>query len=289
MTKFLAAALQLGPASPTIGETTERILALIDKAAAAGVRLAALPELALTPYFAAEVHSDLDRYTSLSDNAAAMEAISARVKAANMAITVPFAELAGNEVYNSMAIFDDEGKQVGTFRKMHIPGQVDPKPEGAFTILEKRYFLPGDLGFGVFDTGPGKVGGLICYDRRFPESFRSLANNGADVICVGYNTPAMKPGTIASGRRASELAMQAGAYSTGTYVLGVGKAGVEGGVKYIGGSVIIGPDGMVIKRAKSAGDEMIVAEIDLDRQQAIRDRWNFPVNRRTDYVMTAAV
>ena len=73
-------------------------------------------------------------------------------------------------------------------------------------------------------------------------------------------------------------------------MLGVGKAGVEGGVRFIGGSVIIGPDGMIVKRAKSAGDEMILAEIDLDKQTAIRARWNFAVNRRSgDYVITGAV
>jgi predicted amidohydrolase len=286
---ILAAALQLGPASTTIRQTVERILVLIDSAAKQGVTLAGLPELALTPYFAAQVHSDLDAYTSLEQNQWAIDTIGAALKSAKMACSVPFAEIKGQAIYNSMAFIDAKGKRIGTFRKMHIPGQVEPKEDGSMTILEKRYFAPGDLGFGVFDAGSVRIGGLICYDRRFPEAYRSLANNGADVMCVGYNTPVMGGGTLAGARRASELAMCGGAYSTATHIIGTGKAGTEGKVRYIGGSLIIGPDGVILNKAKTNGDEVVLAEIDLEKQAKVRERWNFEVNRRpADYVMTAA-
>ena len=288
---ILAAALQLGPASRTIEAMVERILALVETAGAAGVKLAVLPELALTPYFAAMVHHELDVFVDEAANQPATKAIAAAAAAQGMAIVVPFAERAGNQIYNSMAFFDDQGKLAGNFRKMHIPGQVDPKEDGSFTIMEKRYFAPGDLGFGAFDTGVAKLGGLICYDRRFPESYRSLAINGADIICVGYNTPVMpnSPGaTLAAARRASELAMCGGAYSNATYVIGAGKAGVENKVRYIGGSLIIGPDGVILKRARTAGDEVVMAEIDLDKQKVMRERWAFDKNRRpADYVLEA--
>lgn len=287
---ILAAALQLGPANTTIRQTVERILVLIDSAARRGVTLAGLPELALTPYFAAQVHSDLDPYVSLTENQWAIATISAALKSAKMACSVPFAEIEDQSLYNSMAFIDASGKRVGTFRKMHIPGQVEPKADGSMTILEKRYFAPGDLGFGVFDAGGLRLGGLICYDRRFPEAYRSLANNGADVMCVGYNTPVMGGGTLAAARRASELAMCGGAYSTATHIIGAGKAGTEGNVRYIGGSLIIGPDGVILNKARTNGDEVVLAEIDLEKQAKVRERWNFEVNRRpADYVMTAAV
>ncbi len=165
MTKFQVAALQLGPASASIAHTTERILTLLDKAAERGVTLSVLPELALTPYFAAKVHDLAQAYANDAENAAALEAVSAKARETGMAVVLPFAEMSGNRIFNSMAFLDDKGRRVGLFRKMHIPGFDEPKPNGEMTILEKRYFQPGDLGFGVFDMGNLKLGGLICYDR----------------------------------------------------------------------------------------------------------------------------
>jgi predicted amidohydrolase len=283
---FLAAALQLGPSGPSIEATTARILPLLDQAASEGVKLVVLPELALTPYFGATVHDRALEYASKADNDAALSAMAEKAKTHGMAIVVPFAEQAGNRVYNSMAFISAEGKQVGLFRKVHIPGFVEPKPNGEMTILEKRYFEPGDLGFGVFDLGPVKAGGLICYDRRFPEAYRSLMLNGADIICVGYNTPVMPGGTLTAARRASELAMTGGVYSNGSFVIGAGKAGVEAGVRFIGGSVIIAPDGSILRKARTMQDELVIAEIDMEKQAAARKRWAFDTNRKpSEYVM----
>lgn len=284
---FIAAAIQLGPASPSISETATRIVNLLGQARDQGVVLASLPELALTPYFAAEVHADISRFASADENADAMERISCAAREAGIAMTLPFAEIDRECLFNSMAVLDSDGSRKGTFRKVHIPGQPEPKADGAFTIMEKRYFTAGDLGFGVFDTAPAKLGGLICYDRRFPESYRSLQVNGAEVICIGYNTPVSPGGPgLAKGRRASELAMRSGAYFTGSYILAAGKAGWEGGVQYIGGSLVIAPDGEILKKAKSNGDEVIAAEIDLVKVHAIRARMNHAENRRPDvYVM----
>lgn len=283
---MLVAALQLGPAAPTITETADRILALVEKAGAAGVTLAVLPELALTPYFAAEVHEDLTPFVNPEENQTAIDAIAARAAQFGMALVLPFAEQNNAGLYNSMSFIDNKGSRVGTFRKMHIPGQVDPKADAPITILEKRYFLPGDLGFAVHDLGAVKVGGLICYDRRFPESYRSLSINGAEIIAVAYNTPVMPGGTLGQARKASELAISAGAYFTGTAVIAAGKAGKENGVRYIGRSFVVGSDGSILARAKTNHDEMILAELDLDRQVKIRERWAFATNRRPDeYVM----
>lgn len=284
---MLVAALQMGPAGSSIAQTTERVLALIDKAAQKGVQLAVLPELALTPYFAAEIHDNLDPWTSAAENRAALDAIMALGKSHRMSLVVPNAELDGSQLFNSMAFIHREGRQTGTFRKMHIPGEIEPKPDAKITILEKRYFTPGNLGFGVHDVGNLKIGGLICYDRRFPEAYRSLAINGAELIAVGYNTPVMPGGTLGQARRASELAITAGAYYTGTTIIAAGKAGRENRVRYIGGSFVVGPDGTMLARAKTNGDEVVLAEFDADKQRKIRERWAFDRNRRpADYVMS---
>ncbi|MGY3361857.1 putative amidohydrolase [Bradyrhizobium sp. GM0.4] len=285
---FTAAAIQLGPASPTIAETADRIIELIDAAGSRGVKLASLPELALTPYFATTVQ-DVARHTAVSENEAALARIAARASRYGLALSVPYAEQVGSELFNSMAFIDGEGRRIGVHRKVHIPGQIEPKPDGAFTCLEKRYFCPGDLGFEAFDTGIARIGGLICYDRRFPESYRSLAAAGAQVILTGYNSPVFPGTTVSKGRRSSELSMREGAHSTTTYVLGAGKAGNEGGVTFIGGSLIIAPDGEIIAKAKTMGDEVVTAEIDISHVEAMRERWNMAADLRPDVYRIEAV
>jgi predicted amidohydrolase len=283
------AALQLGPAGSTIAETADRIVTLVRSAAAGGVVIGVLPELALTPYFAAEIHDSLDLWADENENKVAVSRIASAAAESGMAIIIPFAERSGGALYNSMAFVDTSGRHVGTFRKMHIPGHVEPQPDAKVTILEKRYFKAGDNGFDAYDIGPVKAGGLICYDRRFPESYRSLANNGAELICVGYNTPVMPGGSLRQSRRASELAICGGAYSTGTYAIAAGKAGRESGMTYIGGSFVCDAGGMIIAKARTNGDEAVIAGIDLEKQASVRKRWDFARNRRPgDYVLVQA-
>lgn len=283
---MLVAALQLAPAGASIPETVERILALVDKAGTAGVQLAVLPELALTPYFAGEVHDDLTPYTDVAQNAHAIEEISRRSSQYGMALVLPYAEQTASGLFNSMAFIHRNGHVAGTFRKVHIPGSVEIIP-GKPRALEKRYFRPGDLGFGAYDVGDLKVGGLICYDRRFPESYRSLMLNGAEVIAVGYNTPVIAESTLSQSRYVSELSITAGAYFTGTSVIAAGKAGKENGKQYIGYSAVVGPDGVKLARARSLRDEVVIAPLDFAKQKRIRDRWAFSENRHPErYVMS---
>ncbi|WP_353474740.1 nitrilase-related carbon-nitrogen hydrolase [Salipiger sp. H15] len=284
MTKFLAAALQLGPASETMAETTDRILELMAQAAGQGARLAVLPELALQPYFAAHVHADLSRWTDPGETETALGRIAAACERLGLGLSVSHAEPREAGLYNSMTFIGPDGRTCGMFRKVHIPGTLEPDPAREVNILEKRYFAPGNLGFPVYEmagvTGGGlNTGGLICYDRRFPESWRSLMLNGAELFCVCYNTPVMNGATLEQARHASELAICGGAYSNATWTIAAGKGGVENGISFIGGSFICGPDGVIVARAGTMGDEVVLAELDMARQQALRARWNFGQTR----------
>ncbi|WP_304608361.1 nitrilase-related carbon-nitrogen hydrolase, partial [Gluconobacter kondonii] len=83
------------------------------------------------------------------------------------------------------------------YRKVHLPGSVEPRPGAKYQQLEKRYFEYGDLGFPVFRSGQQwrntLMGMLICNDRRWPEAWRSLALQGMELLCVGYNSAAYDP------------------------------------------------------------------------------------------------
>ncbi len=282
MSKYLVAAAQLGPVSPTRAQTAERIVRLVEQAGREGVRLAVFSELALSSYFATVVHDDVTPFLE-SDLPSPETAPIFRAAATHgVAVVLPFAERQGATCYNSAALIDTSGREVGRYRKTHIPGQVEPADDGSFRILEKRYFAPGDLGFLVYDSPVGRLGMLICYDRRFPEAYRCLALGGAEVIAIGYNTPVFPGSTLAKGQAQSELCMRAGAYANGVHVIAAGKAGVEGGVEYIGGSVVIDPSGEILRKAATDGDELVLAEIDAKAAADLRGRLNLEINRRPD-------
>lgn len=193
-----------------------------------------------------------------------------------------YAELAvesGAERRFNTSILVDRGRIVGKYRKIHLPGHSEHEPWRAFQHLEKRYFEHGDLGFPVFDTFGGRMGMCLCDDRRWPETFRVLGLRGAEMIMLGYNTPLHYPPAPEHDHLQNfhnHLCMQAGAYANGAWVVATAKAGCEEGCDLIAGSCIIAPTGEIVAQAQGLEDELVIAEIDLDRCREIRENiFNF--------------
>jgi predicted amidohydrolase len=131
------------------------------------------------------------------------------------------------------------------------------------------------------------VGLLICNDRRWAESYRVLALQGAELVCLGYNTPVKTPHLPETDPLAdfqSHLSMQAGAYQNSLWVVGAAKAGIEEGVDQIGGSAVFAPSGEIVARARTKDDELVVAEIYLDMSARYRkDIFSFSQHRRPEH------
>jgi len=287
VTKHLVAAAQLGPAAPTHAGTVSRIVTLINAAADAGVALVVFPELALSPYFAAAIHDDVSGWFEQEMPSPETRVIFDLAAKRQITVMLPFAELQGDRSFNSAVLIDAQGNEAGRYRKVHVPGRVDPPTDGSRACYEKRYFTPGDLGYPCSDAVVGKLGMLICYDLRFPESYRCYALAGAEVIAIGYGTDL---GTDLKGNRALERAqerheipMRAGAIANGLYIIASGKAGVEEGTPYIGGSCIIAPSGEIIAKGQTDGDELVVAEIDREEVAQSRERLNLALNRHPEH------
>lgn len=276
----LVAAGQLGPADATRAGTIKRIVALIRQAGDAGVRLLVLPELALSPYFAAEVHADIGAFVEPGFPSEETRPIAAAVRDTGVVTVVPHAERQGDVVYNSSVVLGTDGAVAGWYRKSHIPGQVEPGKPGEFAILEKRYFAPGDLGFPLHASPAGPFGIGICYDRRFPELYRCYALAGASLVACCFNTPVMAGETIESTQEAQELAVRGGAIANAVAVIAAGKAGVEGGVRFSAGSCVIDHKGRILAKASTEGDELVTAELDLAAAAAARERMDLAGNRR---------
>ena len=166
-----------------------------------------------------------------------------------------------------MTLVDQAGLEVATFKKVHIPGHAANEPGRPFQHAERYYFEPSPDGFGVWDAFGGRVGMMICNDRRWPESYREMGLQGVELILCGYNTPlhyVPDPTQDPLQGFHNGLVMQAGAYQNGTFVVGVAKGGVEEGVDSLAESQIIAPSGEVLAKAVTTGDELIWADCDLD-------------------------
>ena len=158
------------------------------------------------------------------------------------------------------------GRWSGRYRKVHIPGHEHNEPWRPFQHAERHFFEPGKE-FPVWRAFGGVVGMAICNDRRWPETYRVMGLQGAELILIGYNTPlyyAPDPQQNALQAFHNHLVMQSGAYQNGAYVVGVAKGGIEEGVDSLAQTVIIAPSGQIVAQAITTGDEVVVARLDLD-------------------------
>ena len=290
MRNMIVAGGQLGPIQrdETKASAVKRMVSLMEQAATRGAQLIVFPELALTTFFPrwwVDNKTDFDHmFESAMPNKDVLPLFEVSKKL-NIAFHLGYAELTqdGNR-YNTAILVNNFGKIVGKYRKIHLPGHSDNQEWRPFQHLEKYYFEKGDLGFPVFDTLNAKIGICICNDRRWPETWRVLGLQGAELIVLGYNTPLHYPLAPEHDHLQyfhNELSVQAGCYQNGVWSIAVAKAGFEEGCELIGGSIIVAPTGEVIARSQGSEDQIIIAEISLDRCQEIRDNiFNFAEHRQ---------
>ena len=272
------AAAQMGPNNEGTPreEIVERMLALLEPAARDGVELIVYPEMALTTYFPKKIRSDFDQFFEDEVPPRALAPLLQRAAAARVAVHVGFCEKADGKYFNTALLTDRAGRLCGTFRKIHLPGTR--APDGFAQVYEPHYFAHGDTGYRVWDCAGAKIGIAICQDRRYPESYRALALQGAEIILIGYNTPGS-----ALALDLNDVCMRAGAYANACWVVGAAKAGIEDGLELIAGSSVISPQGQIVARASTTGDELIVARVDLDQMAPVRKRWNFLGRRQPQH------
>ncbi len=284
---FTVAAAQLGPSSDTKAQTVERMVALIQEAGRRDVELLTFSELSLTPYFATRVREDWQDFPEDGLPSPLTQPLFEAGRQAGLHWVFPFAERENGQVYNTAVLIDPTGAIIQKYRKAHIPGVVEPRWEG-LDIFEKRYFTEGNLGFPVTALRTGesaKLGMLICYDRRFSEAYRALALEGAELICIPYNTPTFgRPRE--EGHETAEILLRAAAIENQVFIVAAGKAGVEDGAEYIGGSEVISPEGKVLAKAQTDGDELVVTTIDLDAITQLKAKWDFMPDRRPELYQT---
>ena len=266
-------AAQMGPIQKddTRAEAVQRLLALLEQGARNGCDLVVFPELALTTFFPRWFVDDIsqaDHWYEHEMPSRETQPLFDAARKLKIGFSLGYAELtADGHRFNTQILVERDGSIVGRYHKVHIPGHEHHEPDRPFQHAERYYFEPGPEGFGVWKAFGGRVGMMICNDRRWPESYRVMGLKGVELILCGYNTPihyVPDPSQDILQGFHNSLVMQSGAYQNGTWVVGVAKGGVEEGVDSLGQSAIIAPSGQIVAQAYTTGDELLVARCDLD-------------------------
>ncbi|MDW8368747.1 MAG: nitrilase-related carbon-nitrogen hydrolase [Geminicoccaceae bacterium] len=193
------AVAQLGPIARA--ESRERVvarlIALLHEAHGRGARLVVFPELALTTFFQRwhfDDEAELDAFFEAEMPNAATRPLFELAAGLGCGFHLGYAERTSEgRRFNTAILVDASGRIVLKYRKVHLPGHREPEPWRPFQHLEKRHFEPGDLGFPTVQAMGGRMGILICNDRRWPEAWRVLGLQGVELVMVVYNTPQHYP------------------------------------------------------------------------------------------------
>lgn len=280
--KYKIAVIQLN-LNDVAENNLKKCISWVRDAASQGAEVISLPELYSSHYFCQS--EDVDNFALAEPlYSTSFIAFSALAKELRVVIIVPFFEKRMAGIYhNSAYIIDTDGTEAGLYRKMHIPD--DPH------FYEKFYFTPGDLGFKAFETNKGKVGTLICWDQWYPEAARLTALKGAEVLfyptAIGWH-PQEKEQYGENQYGAWMNVMKGHAVANGVYVAAANRIGLEqylpdtAGIEFWGASFIAGPQGEILAQASHDKEEILIAEVDLDLQENVRQNWPFFRDRRID-------
>jgi N-carbamoylputrescine amidase len=249
---------------------------LVRQAADAGAQVILLQELFQTPYFCQEQRAE---YLALARPIAtdrAVQHFGTIARALNVVLPVSYFERAGEAAYNALAILDADGALLWNYRKSHIP--QNPGYE------EKFYFSPGDTGFRAIDTRYGRIGCGICWDQWFPETARSLALQGAEVLLfpTAIGTEPLDPAVDSmphwqrtmQGHAAANMVPLVASNRVGHEVIGTTA------ITFYGSSFIADATGAMVAVANRTDPGILTATFDLDAVQAFRRSWGTFRDRR---------
>jgi N-carbamoylputrescine amidase len=246
----------------------------VREAAAAGAQIILMPELFEGHYFPqrqreedfaraqpAEGHPTLLHFQKLADEL-------------SVALPVSFFERDGQRLYNSVAMLDADGKNLGVYRKSHIPDGPG--------YQEKFFFRPGDTGFKTWKTRYAQIGVAICWDQWFPEAARAMVLAGADLLFypTAIGSEPQDPGL--DTKDPWQRVMQGHAVANACAVVAANRTGVEGELRFYGSSFICDQRGDMLAEASREEEGFISARIDIPTLRQYRDSFGFFRDRRPD-------
>ncbi len=254
-----------------------RAMARIEECAGKGAQIVCLQELFASRYFCHEENYDSFKLAEKipGPTTHALQELAERL---NIVIIASLFEKRTKGIYhNTVAVIDADGQFLGKYRKQHIPD--DPG------YYEKFYFSPGDQGYKVFDTKYGRIGTLICWDQWYPEAARITSLMGAEILfyptAIGWAV-SQDEATNNQQFQAWQTIQRSHSIANGVYVVSVNRTGIEGPMKFWGGSFVSDPFGELLFAAPHEDELVHVQELDMQRVDEIRVHWPFLRDRRID-------
>jgi N-carbamoylputrescine amidase len=254
-------------ADPDPAGNLDRALAAMDRAAAAGARLIAFPELAVLRFF--PQWEDRAEARDLAEPVPGPTCARIADRAARHGLVTVFNlyERAGDRCFDSSPVFDADGTLLGVTRMVHITEYA--------CFHEQRYYDPGDRGAPVYATAVGRVGVAICYDRHYPEYMRALGLAGAELVVIP------QAGALdewPDGLYQAEV--RTAAFQNGYFAALCNRVGGEERLTFAGESFVVGPDGALLARGKRLEEDLVIADLDLGACAASPARALFWRHRR---------
>ena len=277
------AAIQMS-CSRDVNENIKKAERLVREAAGNGAKIILLPELFERQYFCQERQYEYYAFAKSVEENDAVSALLPLSEELGVVIPVSIYERDITALYNTVVMLDS-GKILGIYRKTHIPDD--------HFYQEKFYFTPGNTGFKVFDTSFGEVGIGICWDQWFPETARSLALMGADIIL--YPTAiGSEPILSVDSSGHWQRTMQGHSAANITPVAAANRYGLEevkpcnenGGQEsalcFYGSSFMTNETGEIIKAAGRDSEEILISDYDFEALRNIRLEWGVFRDRRPE-------
>lgn len=173
----------------------------------------------------------------------------------------------GGKPYDASILIGREGEIIGTQKMVHV-AQV---PQ----FYEQDYYTPSDDGFHVFDTESGRIGIVICFDRHYPESIRTEALRGADLILIPTANTKAEPSEM------FEWEIRVQAFWNSTAVAMCNRVGLEGEMDFSGESLVTDAGGNLLAKADDT-EQILYADLDLRESARIRNAKPYTSLRRPD-------
>ncbi|MBQ9687492.1 MAG: carbon-nitrogen hydrolase family protein [Oscillospiraceae bacterium] len=261
--KLALAQLQI---SPDKEENLQKALDCIRKAAFLGAELIFFPEVQLTPFFPQYEKRDVSACVVRLDDEA-VQAVCRVCREEKIFASPNFYIEENGRRYDMSLLIDDTGAIIGKQKMVHI-AQCEQ-------FYEQDYYTPSEEGFVVFDTRLGKLGIVVCFDRHYPESIRTEALMGADLILIPTANTTGEPSELFQW----EIKIQA--FQNSVNVAMCNRVGREDAMEFSGESIVADFNGNTLALA-GAGEELLLCDVDLPGAKATRARKPYTDLRRTD-------
>ena len=249
---------------------------LVREAVKKGANIVLLQELFENLYFCQKQVEDYFKLAKTLEDSDAVNHFKKLAKELQVVLPISFFEKKNNMYYNSLVVIDADGEVLGTYRKTHIPDGPG--------YNEKFYFSPGDTGFKVFKTKYGTIGIGICWDQWFPETARSLALMGAELIFypTAIGSEPSKPQY--DSRDHWQRVMQGHSAANIVPVIASNRIGTEhiqdSQITFYGSSFITNEFGEKVVEANREEETVLTATFDLDKIAEERSFWGIFRDRR---------